>query len=43
VGAARETKMTSLNEDQYFVIGDNREVTAYGKVTREQIKGKVLF
>jgi len=43
VGAARETKMTSLNEDQYFVIGDNREVTAYGKVTREQIKWKVLF
>jgi signal peptidase I len=43
VGTARETKTTSLGENQYFVIGDNREVTAYGVVTLDQIRGKVLF
>jgi signal peptidase I len=43
VGLATEQGMKSLGDDQYFVIGDNREVTAYGVVTLEHIKGKVLF
>jgi signal peptidase I len=43
VGTTRELQTATLDEDQYFVIGDNREVTAYGRVKRADIKGKVLF
>jgi signal peptidase I len=43
VGLSRELRTTSLDESHYFVIGDNREVTAYGNVTLADIKGKVLF
>ena len=32
-----------LKPNQYFVIGDNRDVTEYGNVDRTELKGKVLF
>lgn len=34
---------TTLGPDEYFVIGDNREESAFGVVRRREIKGKVLF
>lgn len=43
LGLTSELKPTSLGPDEYFVIGDNREVTAYGVVRLAQIQGKVLF
>jgi signal peptidase I len=33
----------SLGPEEYFAIGDNREVTLYGVVNRSEIMGKVLF
>ena len=32
-----------LKPSQYFVIGDNRDVSEYGNVDRTELKGKVLF
>jgi signal peptidase I len=32
-----------LNEGEYFVIGDNRDLSAYAVVERGDILGKVLF
>jgi signal peptidase I len=32
-----------LDQDEYFVIGDNRANTIFGKITRQQIVGRVLF
>jgi signal peptidase I len=32
-----------LNEEEYFVIGDNRDLSAYAVVERGDILGKVLF
>jgi signal peptidase I len=32
-----------LGADEYFAIGDNRELSVYGVVTRRDILGKVLF
>jgi signal peptidase I len=32
-----------LGPEEYFAIGDNREVTLYGEVDRSEILGKVLF
>jgi len=32
-----------LGAVEYFVIGDNRDLSAYGVVERRHIRGKVLF
>lgn len=32
-----------LDEDEYFVIGDNRDDSEYGRVRRDEIRGRVLF
>ena len=32
-----------LKDDEYFVIGDNRDVSAYGVVRSHMIQGKVIF
>lgn len=32
-----------LGAEEYFAIGDNREVTAYGAVKRSEIQGRVPF
>jgi signal peptidase I len=32
-----------LQANEYFVIGDNRDITAYGVVYRHEIIGKVVF
>jgi signal peptidase I len=32
-----------LRPGQYFVIGDNRNLSEYGNVDRTELKGKVLF
>lgn len=34
---------SALKPGEYFVIGDNRDITEYGKVDRTELKGKVLF
>jgi signal peptidase I len=34
---------TRLKSNEYFVIGDNRDITAYGTVYRHEIIGKVVF
>jgi signal peptidase I len=33
----------TLDEDQYFVIGDNRPISILGPILDQQILGKVLF
>jgi signal peptidase I len=43
VGELRSHESALLGAQQYFIIGDNRGVSAYGVVRRGQIKGKVLF
>ncbi len=35
--------IVTLGPDEYFAIGDNREVTAFDTVHRSEIRGKVLF
>ena len=32
-----------LGPDEYFVIGDNRDISAYGKVHQHEVIGKVVF
>lgn len=32
-----------LGAEEYFAIGDNRDLSAYGVVERQDIQGKVLF
>jgi signal peptidase I len=32
-----------LGRDEYFVIGDNRDISAYGKVRQHEVIGKVVF
>ena len=32
-----------LAADQYFVIGDNREISVFGAVNQKEILGKILF
>ena len=32
-----------LRDDEYFVIGDNRDVSIYFTIRRNQIIGKVVF
>ena len=32
-----------LQKDQYFIIGDNRDISAFYIVSKHQIVGKVLF
>jgi len=32
-----------LGRDEYFVIGDNRDISAYGKVHQHEVIGKVVF
>jgi signal peptidase I len=32
-----------LNQREYFVIGDNRETSFYGKISLVQILGKIVF
>ena len=34
---------SALKPNQYFVIGDNRDVSEYGNVERAELKGKALF
>jgi signal peptidase I len=36
-------ELTELGPDEYYAIGDNRPVTAHGKVKNSQIRGKVVF
>lgn len=33
----------ALGPDEYFVIGDNRDISAYGKVHQHEVIGKVVF
>ena len=33
----------TLGPDEYFVIGDNRDASEYGSVSRKELLGKVLF
>ena len=37
------TNEFELGPGEYFVVGDNRDITAYGPVDLAEIKGKVLF
>lgn len=32
-----------LRSGEYFVVGDNREVSVFARVEKDQIKGKLLF
>ena len=32
-----------LQDDEYFVIGDNRDISAYGTVHKHEMIGKVVF
>src|SRR5205814_9683087 len=32
-----------LGADEYFVIGDNRDISAYGAVHQHEVIGKVVF
>jgi signal peptidase I len=34
---------TKLKKDQYFIIGDNRDISAFYIISKHQIVGKVLF
>ncbi len=43
VGQLQYRASALLRDQQYFIIGDNRRVSAYGVVQLSQIKGKVLF
>ncbi|HYE31540.1 MAG TPA: signal peptidase I [Methylomirabilota bacterium] len=38
-----EVQKTQLRQNEYFVIGDNRETSVFGAVDRSQIIGKTLF
>jgi signal peptidase I len=38
-----ETKPVVLKENEYFVIGDNRECSVFGPIRQNQILGKVIF
>jgi signal peptidase I len=42
-GVPWQIKRLHLKEDEYFVIGDNRPLSSFGPIKREQIVGKVLF
>ena len=33
----------TLGKREFFVIGDNRDVSEYGRVEHDEILGKVLF
>jgi signal peptidase I len=43
VGQLRARESALLGDRQYFIIGDNRGVSAYAVVQLREIKGKVLF
>jgi signal peptidase I len=32
-----------LRDDEYFVIGDNRDISAYGSIHQHEVIGKVVF
>jgi signal peptidase I len=38
-----QTPVLELGKEEYFVIGDNRKVSVFGPVTRDQIVGKIVF
>ncbi len=38
-----ELSPTHLGRDEFFVIGDNRSNTVFGKISKNQILGKILF
>ena len=38
-----EIEPVQLGQDDYFVIGDNRVYSMFGKFRREQILGKIIF
>jgi len=42
-GRIRVRESALLGDQEYFVIGDNRGLSAYGVVDRRQIRGKVVF
>jgi len=43
VGQLQARESALLGDHRYFIIGDNRGVSAYGVVQLREIKGKVLF
>ncbi len=38
-----ETPPVALHQEEYFIIGDNRQISIYGKTKREEIVGKIVF
>jgi signal peptidase I len=38
-----QTPVLRLGKGEYFVIGDNRKVSVFGPITRDQIVGKIVF
>ena len=38
-----KTKPITLRTNEYFVIGDNREISVFGPIRRDQIVGKIVF
>jgi len=42
-GIPSTPRATKLAQDEFFVVGDNRSVSEYGVVGRDEILGKVLF
>jgi len=43
VGLTPMSHGVRLQLDEYFAMGDNREISAFGVVRRDEIQGKVLF
>ena len=43
VGLLRARESALLSDHEYFIIGDNRGVSAYGKAQLHEIKGKILY
>jgi signal peptidase I len=38
-----EMSPVNLGKNEYFVIGDNRSVSVFGKINKSQILGKLIF